>query len=67
MWGTTLDIKPCIFIGKSGLMVGDAPNLSHQGFATSPKPTALDFQPPSNYRVSLKEGYSLQWLWKVKQ
>ena len=41
-------------------MAGDAPNLSHQGFAASPKPTALDFQPPSNYRVSLKEGRELK-------
>ena len=41
-------------------MAGDAPNLSHQGFAASPKPTALDFQPTSNYRVSLKEGRELK-------
>ena len=29
-------------------MAGYAPNSSHQDFAVPPKPTALDFQPPSS-------------------
>ena len=41
-------------------MAGDTPNLSYQGFVTSLKPTSFDFQPPSNYRVSLKEGRELK-------